>query len=575
MTEESDRPTPSTAISGIDAYAVPKPQAPVDLHLEGNVGPAPPSEVLDGVAAPEGEEVRSYPSRQAVAEAVAERFGLPADRLLVTAGADEAILRTYRAVLEPGRNVVMPEPTFSMMRRFAALAGAEVRAVDWSEGGYPIEAVLEEVDESTGLITVVSPNNPTGLVADEAQVRRLAEAAPGAIVLVDHAYIEFADDDLTDLAVEYDNIVVTRTLSKAWGLAGMRVGYAVAAPPVVDWLDTAGNPYPVAVSSVRYASHRLNSDDDDVDRYIERVQKERRELEAMLGDYGGRMTESHGNFAFGRFEDADWIHQALGGMGIGVRAFPDAGGLDDALRISCAGNEAEHDRLKHALRTIFEPEGVLFDLDGVLADVSQSYRQAIIQTADQFGLTLTDADVSRWKSAGEANNDWILTQRILADAGIEAGYDEIKAEYEARYQGEGEFEGLWRREEFMYPLERIEALCERYPVGIVTGRPRRDADRFFEQTGLGGVIDACVCMEDAPQKPEPDPVELLMEQLGIERAWMVGDTPDDAQAARAAGVLPFGVIAPGEEPETMRPALIEAGCARIVDGLGEFERLLP
>jgi len=81
-------------------------------------------------------------------------------------------------------------------------------------------------------------------------------------------------------------------------------------------------------------------------------------------------------------------------------------------------------------------------------------------------------------------------------------------------------------------------------------------------------------MEDAPQKPEPDPVELLAERMGVDRAWMVGDTPDDARAARAAGVLPFGIVAPEEEASTMRPALTEAGCARILDDLMDLERLL-
>lgn len=576
--ETAERFRPSEAVRSIEAYEIPRPETPVDNHLDGNEGPLPPERFVEELEPPTRSAIRNYPDREALVRALAERRGVPEESILVTAGADEAILRTCRIALEPGREMVMPQPTFSMLPRFGSLVGAEMRSVDWRQGAFPVDGFREAIGPSTGLAVAVSPNNPNGLVATVDDLRSVAESLSGALLLIDHAYVEFCDHDATELALERDDVVVTRTLSKAWGMAGLRIGYAIADPQIIEWMERAGNPYPVSSPSIAIASRRLEGASEDVDAYIDRVERQRTELEEQLEGYGVEVTDSGANFVFGQFPDATWAQEALAGMGFAVRAFPDDPGLERALRITCPGDPELHDRLRRALATIWEPEAFFLDLDGVLADVSGSYRQAIIQTAEAFGLSLTDDDVSQAKSEGEANNDWILTQRLLDEEGIEAEYEEIKAAYEARYQGEGEHRGLWREESLIFSIDRLRELGERMPIGIVTGRPRRDADRFFEHTGLGEVVEATVCMEDAEQKPSPEPVELLAEQMEVRRAWMVGDTPDDARAARAADavdVLPFGMIAPGEDEETMRPALIEAGCARILEDLDELERLLP
>ncbi len=274
-----------------------------------------------------------------------------------------------------------------------------------------------------------------------------------------------------------------------------------------------------------------------------------------------------------RFEEAEgarWLCDAFGGFDV-----------DDEIRLEgttlhivVPERGAGFDRLERALATILAPEAIFLDMDGVLADVADSYREAIRLTAAHFGLEVSAEDVSHAKAGGDANNDWRLLERMLAEAGIEESYEEIKAVYERLYQGEDGEPGLWRHESLIVALEELERLGTRLPLGIVTGRPRRDAERFFEQTGLDEKVEAVVVMEDAPQKPEPDPVELLAERMGVERAWMLGDTPDDARAARRAGMLALGIVAPDEDASRMRPALRRGGCARILDDLTDLHELL-
>lgn len=579
MTQEESEPTfrPVDAVRRIEATEVDGPQTPVRYRLDGNVGSLPSATFVDSLERPTGESIRAYPDSSDLVETICERFDLPEERVLPTAGSDGAIIRACRAMLEPGRSIVIPKPTFSLFSRSATLAGAEVRNVEWLRGSYPVDEMLQQVDERTSLIVAATPNNPTGLAISPAAMERIVGQTPGVVTLIDHAYVEYADRDFTSFAVSRDDVIVTRTLSKAWGMAGLRLGFAVAAPEIVEVLDVVGNPYPISSASIRIATRRLETNASEIERHVETVVEERGRLMDLLEQYGLEPTGSEANFVYARFEQPEWIWEAFAGMGFAVRGFPEERGPSDALRITLPSDESAFRELIRAARTIYEPEALLLDLDGVLADVSGSYRQAIVQTASHFGVELTDTDVSRAKAAGEANNDWRLTQRILAEEGVEVGFDEVKRVYEDLFQGRGDHPGLWREERLIESVERVEQLGRELPIGIVTGRPRRDAERFFENTGLGRVVETTVCMEDAAQKPEPDPVELLAERLGVERAWMLGDTPDDARAARAArtvSVLPLGVIAPGEEERAMRSALLEAGCARVVDGLDELEALL-
>ena len=177
-------------------------------------------------------------------------------RLWVESGAIDRLCRAY---LAPGRRIVMPQPTFVMLPYYAALAGAEIDAVPWREGPYPLEAVLDAVTEQTAVIVVVSPNNPNGAVATAADLRALAEAAPHAVLLVDLAYAEYADEDLTAAALSHPSAVVVRTISKAWGLAGLRVGYAVGSPELIAILRVAGGPFSVSGLSLAVAERALAS----------------------------------------------------------------------------------------------------------------------------------------------------------------------------------------------------------------------------------------------------------------------------------------------------------------------------
>ena len=542
------------------------------LRLDANEGAAPaylaPSWPLGA------EALRRYPDARGLEADLAARFGVAAGQVLVTAGGDDAIDRLCRRCLAGGRELVLTEPTFEMFARHARLAGGGLRSVPWWEGPYPLAAVESCLGPATGLVAVVSPNNPTGAVVTAADLGRLRRAAGDVPLLLDAAYAEFADADLTAAALALPNTVVLRTLSKAWGLAGLRVGFLLGPSDLLGELRAWGQPYAVAGTSVALAREALARGEEAMRAGVATARSDRADLAAQLTRLGARPLPSQGNFVLCRPHDAAFTAAALAALGVSVRAWPGHRQLDGCLRITCPGDADERIRLTRALDTALAPQALLLDLDGVIADEGPSYRETVIAVLAAHGCTVSRQEIAAVKAAGGANNDWELTRRLLAARGIELPLAAVVEEFQAVYLGSDGRPGLCERETLIPPRALLAELAARLPLGIVTGRPRVDAERFLERFDLADLFGAVVTMDDAPAKPDPAPVREALRRLGVNRAWLVGDTPDDLVAAGAAGVLPLGIRPPAAADDT-GPALAAAGAACILEDLASLEELLP
>jgi histidinol-phosphate aminotransferase len=554
---------------------VPRHGAPTDLILDGSASCPPPPALLGCLSTLKINDLASYPSTQKLTQALAAHWSWPVSGVLVTAGVDDAIDRLSRAILSDGREFLLPSPTFEMLTHYATMAGGQPKRIVWPVAeSYPTQAVLEAITPETRMIVAISPNNPTGACIRKEDIGLLAEAAPHAILLLDLAYVEYAAEDPSLYALQWPNVVVTHTFSKAWGLPSLRVGYALGHPDVIEWMRVAGEPYAVATPSLHLAHAMFCDYKAHLAEHTAQVRREREALHALFTSYGMLCSPSEANFVFVRVGDAPWLRDALAGLGIAIRIFPESLELSAWTRITCPGDPTAFSRLTAALHTALSPQAILFDMDGVLVDVSGSYRRAILETAASFGAKITQEDIHAIKAEGDANNDWIVTKRLLSRAGIEADLAEVTARFEALYQGEGEKRGLREEESLRVDRAWLMKLKARYPLGIVTGRPRSDALYLLEREGLSDLFSALVCMEDAPRKPDPRPVALCLERLGVERAWLLGDTPDDIHAARRAGVLPIGIIAPLEETAHATATLTGAGAARVFTETLAFSSLL-
>jgi len=298
-------------------------------------------------------------------------------------------------------------------------------------------------------------------------------------------------------------------------------------------------------------------------------------LTSLAEELGAEVLPSQADFVLVRFPDSELVWRGCRALGIALEQVTREPELAPWLRLTLPVSEHDLDRLCSCLRTVRRPEALLFDMDGVLADVSGSYRQAIIRTCSLFGASIGPEDIRQAKAAGNANNDWELTQRLLARHGVEAPLDAVTERFEELYQGTADIPGLYTTERPLLTDQQLAALAQRYQLGVVTGRPRADARRFLDEHGLGEHFAVLVALEDGPLKPDPAPVRRALEQLGVHSAWLLGDTVDDIAAARAAGVLPVGVVAPGEEPAGSRQTLTEAGAVMVLSCTAQIVEVAP
>ena len=345
---------PAGRVANQYVYQVPKLDTSIKLRLDRNEGNVAFDDLDNERILNDPELARRYPSVKSLEKLLAERFGVAKEQVLVTAGGDDGLLRACLAMLEPGRQIILPVPTFEMLARYTRLAGGEPVEIPWLQSPFPVDEILARVNANTSLIAIVSPNNPTGSVATPDDLRTLSAAAPKSLLLVDLAYTEFADVDLTEVVLSLPNAVLVRTFSKAWGMAGLRVGFVVGPKSMIDWLRCTGNPYPVSATSAALVADRFTRSQAAMMAYVDRVRIERQILFDYLTSKKIAAIPSQANFVFAQTPSAELIWRGLAKRGVAVRWFGGQPNLIDVLRITCPGDEAWFEFLLQAWETVLE-----------------------------------------------------------------------------------------------------------------------------------------------------------------------------------------------------------------------------
>ena len=336
------------------AYNPPKFENEIDLQLSRNESCCPIDDLAAELAG-QASIVSQYPDHMPLQNAIAKYVGVDADRIVVTAGGDDAIDRVIaNSMTDSRKKIVCHQPSFEMIAVYADMYDGQLDAVTWLGGEFPIDDFLSKIDSETALIKVVSPNNPTGCLIPIEQILKIADAAKaaGARLLVDNAYIEFADSDPTAKLASHDNVSIVRTFSKAIGLAGLRVGYLIASDK--DYATTIRNssgPFPVSSVSLETARRAIETYADRMKSNIDQIRSNRRLLEQVITKCGAETLPSQGNFVLGKFSDAEAVWKRLAEQGIAVRIFPTNELLAGQLRITCPPNVGDLIRLGRSIAT--------------------------------------------------------------------------------------------------------------------------------------------------------------------------------------------------------------------------------
>jgi histidinol-phosphate aminotransferase len=305
--------------------------------------------VLDVLAQISRSELTMYPERERLDALAAGHLNLKPSQVLLTNGVDEAIHILCQTWLGPGDEMLLPVPTYSMYAVYGS--ATEAKLVEVPAGPdfrFPLDALLTRITPATKLIAIANPNSPTGQAASRPAILKLIEAAPQAIVLIDEAYFHFYGQTVLDLIGRAPNVIVTRTFSKAYGLAGLRLGVLTADDEAMHWLRRVISPY--SVNSLALACLPAALDDHHyTENYVKEVLLARAEFTVALEEMGVPFWPSEANFllvSIGPLH-AEFC-RTVRNRGILVRDRSADPGCDGCVRITI-GTREQMQRAAHAM----------------------------------------------------------------------------------------------------------------------------------------------------------------------------------------------------------------------------------
>jgi histidinol-phosphate aminotransferase len=300
----------------------PDPGAGLRLHLNENTGGCSPR-VIDAIRRLKPTDISTYPSYPSLVLTIARYFDVDPEWVLLTNGLDEGILMAAVGHISKARihdaETIVPTPAFDPYPNSTAAAGANVVRVPANPDlSFPTDAVIRAITPRTRMIFLNTPNNPTGQLISIDDLQRISAAAGHAIVLIDEAYIEFGGESFLPHVARYPNVLVGRTFSKAYGLAGMRVGIVIGQPPALQPVRDVTLPFNINVIALTAVQAALE-DTEFLPRYAAEVAESRQLLYAACRRLGLQYWESAANYVLVRVGETTPFIQALSARKIHVR----------------------------------------------------------------------------------------------------------------------------------------------------------------------------------------------------------------------------------------------------------------
>jgi histidinol-phosphate aminotransferase len=351
---------PRLAVSAIPSYHPPlagREGLRLDFN-ENTVGCSP--RVLDRLRSLTAEDLARYPERQPIESAVANFLGVSGAELLLTNGVDEAIHLLCQTYLATGDEALIVVPTYSMYRIYMSAAGAQVISIPADNNfQLPVKALRDCITDCTRMIAIANPNNPTGTFTPSEQLLEIALSAPSAAILIDEAYFEFCAKTLLPRRREFPNVFITRTFSKAYGLAGLRIGVLIGDAEQMPSLRRVCSPYNVNAVALACLPEAV-ADQNYIEQYVTETLQTRTRLESVLAKRGITFWPSQANFVLARVgstkSDSQKFVEQMRRRGILVR--------DRSADHACEGC------VRFTLGTIEQTNRLLAALDEVLEELS-------------------------------------------------------------------------------------------------------------------------------------------------------------------------------------------------------------
>ena len=517
----------------------------------------------------------AYPEYTKLRKILADYCKVNAEEIIAANGTDEAIKTIIETYISKSRDeIIIPVPTYAMFKFYAQLNEAIINEIEYNRDlSFPTGKILKAINKKTKLVILVNPNNPTGTSIKNSNILRIIKKAKlnGTLVLIDEAYCQFYGKTAIPLIKKYDNLFVTQTLSKAFGLAGLRLGYIASNKENIKIVQKTLSPYSVNKLAVVCASAALK-DLSYTKKYCREVKKNKLILYKEFVKLGIKYYKSDANFILLRIgpQSAQFC-QKLREKGILVRDRSSDVLLNGCVRITL-GTVKQTKKLIKALRqTIKEinPQ-LIFDIDGVLVDVSKSYRAAIKQTADFFtGKKVTLEEIQNYKESGGYNNDWDLTAAIVRSKRKDISKEKVINKFQSFYKKS------INNERWILNKKILQELSDKYSLAILTGRPRKEVLYVLRKNKVKKYFSEIIAMQNvSKQKPNPEGILKILKQSQKTEAFYFGDTIDDMKAAISAKITAIGILPPRSKSPRLKKLLIKCGAKIVLKNINQIQEAL-
>lgn len=514
---------------------------------ESDFGPSP--KVIDTLKNIKPEDIQYYPHYGSLLQKLAEFHNVNIENIILTCGADEAISGILGTFLENGQSVLTVMPSFIMPKLYAMRDGLNYVEIPYTKKWeFPVDEFIKNIDKAD-LIHLTTPNSPTGEVIEQSVIKKIIDKAGDKAVLIDETYGNYSGITNLDLITGKDNIFITRSFSKDFALAGIRLGYIISSAENISYLRKYFSPYNVSNLAVKAGIAAL----EDI-KHLEKVKSEVEESKELLTQefekLGAKVYPSKTNFLCVDFgQKADFIYKKLLDNKIKVKYFDKTPMLENCFRIAVPRLE----NAKKIIEALKIKPTIVFDMDGVLIDVSKSYRVAIQETFKYFAQKeLSLEEISEAKKLGGLNNDWDLTEFLLKKYGFNIDYENIVKIFKSYYNKLADIEEPLINHAFFKNLSKD------YNLVIFTGRTKDEAFFTLDKHGFANYFYPIITMDDVGidrQKPDCLGLKIIKEKIITDKIYYLGDTVDDMTCAATANVTGIGVLPPQDKSEELKELL--------------------
>jgi histidinol-phosphate aminotransferase len=543
LTKDGSGILPKRSVQKVVAYVPPLEGRRTKIRLDFNentLGYPQVSDPLDLTL------INTYPEYTAFINDLAQQYGLQANQILLTNGSDEALSVLANTFIEPGEDcAVLATPTFALIPHYLTLADARIVTVPITQDLQLDTAGMEAAIAANKpkIVIVASPDNPTGGLMPLEALRGWVETFPNTLFVVDEAYAEYCGQSVLEylkqrLAAGHENLMMTRTFSKAWALAGLRLGFVVGSPRLVEVMTRVRSPYSVNTLAANFA-HQLLPSKALVEANAQDTMARKAALMDALRERGYGVHAGHGNFFLLKVGvDAAALTDFCSRHGILLRDRSMVPALAGMVRIS-VGSTGENEAFLAAVDAFKQQHVLLLDVDGTLVDTSNSFDAVVATLVERYTQQpLKEGELAALRARGGFNDDWDSIEELCKRRGVTITQEKISEEGLALYLSIAK-----DNETLMLNETTLAGMAKRYRLGLVTGRYRSEYDAIWAER-LNPFVEVVVCRDDVantPGKPAPDLLIQALKAMNATEGLYVGNSIDDVKAAIAAGLTAIAV----------------------------------